>query len=202
MAKEGGTLYVHYLLPILLACTFRIASCAPNRSLELPHKLPTSPAMLDPLSALNVAAAAIQFVDVSYRGVTGIIAAYRSVDISGTQQAFHHLRSTAERLKSSNARLIISLNPDELHRSPTETESSVVSAATEAVHISGALLNALRELDVSEIDAQLQQPWYQRRVKLEAAVKAVWKKEELEALQQKLKDLRDQLSFIILLELR
>ena len=151
--------------------------------------------MLDPLSALNVAAAAIQFVDVSYRGVTGIIAAYRSVNISGTQQAFHHLRSTAERLKSSNVRLINSLSRDELHRSPTEAELSVVLAATEAADISGALLNALRELDLSEFDAQLQQPWHQRRVKLVAAVKAVWKKENLEALQQKLKDLRDRALF-------
>jgi hypothetical protein len=158
--------------------------------------------MLDPLSALNVAAAAIQFVDVSYRCVTGIIAAYRSVDINGTQQAFQHLRNTAETLKSSNVRLINSLNRDELHRSPTETELSVVRAAMEAAEISGALLNALRELDVSEYDAPLRQLWYQRRLKLEAAVKAVWKKEKLEALQQKLKDLRDQLSFVILLELR
>jgi hypothetical protein len=158
--------------------------------------------MLDPLSALNVAAAAIQFVDVSYRGVTGIIVAYRSVNIIGTQQAFHHLRSTAERLKSSNLRLIYSLSRDELHRSPTETELSVVLAATEAADISGAFLNALLELDVSEYDAQLQKLWYQKRVKLVAAIKAVWKKENLEALQQKLKDLRDQLSFVILLELR
>jgi hypothetical protein len=158
--------------------------------------------MLDPLSALNVTAAAIQFVDVSYRCVTGIIAAYRSVNINGTQQAFHHLRSTAERLKSSNLRLIYSLSRDELHRSPTETELSVVLAATEAADISGAFLNALRELDVSEYDAQLQKLWYQKRVKLVAAIKAVWKKEKLEALQQKLKDLRDQLSFVILLELR
>ncbi len=156
----------HTFIICFSSCTFRIAPCAPNRSFELPPKLPTSPIMLDPLSALNVAAAAIQFVDVSYRGVTGIIAAYRSVDISGTQQAFHHLRSTVERLKSSNARLINSLSVNELQRSPTETKLSVVSAALEVAHISGALLNALRELDVSEIDAQLQQPWYQRRVKL------------------------------------
>jgi hypothetical protein len=158
--------------------------------------------MLDPLSALNVTAAAIQFVDVSYRCVTGIIAAYRSVNINGTQQAFHHLRSRAERLKSSNVRLISSLSRDELHRPPTEAELSVVLAATEAAEISGALLNALRKLDVSEYDAPLRQLWYPRRLKLEAAVKAVWKKEKLEALQQKLKDLRDQLSFVILLELR
>lgn len=108
---------------------------------------------------------------------------------------FQQLKDTAERPRSSNVRLKTSLDQDRLGRPPTESENKIIVVATECADIAATLLEALRDFD-------LPGGGYSRLKKIRVGVKAVWNGEKLETLQQKLKDLRDQLMFVILLDLR
>jgi hypothetical protein len=110
--------------------------------------------------------------------MTGIRVAYQAIDRQGAQQVFRDLRDSVERLQSSNFRLISSLNQDQLHRAPTETESQTVIVATECADVARDLLKALGDLDVPETSRQ----WSQRLPKLKAAIKAVLIKKKLEGL--------------------
>lgn len=137
----------------------------------------------------------VQFVDFSHKCLSGIIEIYRSIDSEGSPKVFQQLKDTAERPRSSNVRLKTSLDQDRLGRPPTESENKIIVVATECADIAATLLEVLRDFDLPD-------GGYSRLKKIRVGVKAVWNGEKLETLQQKLKDLRDQLMFVILLDLR
>jgi len=155
--------------------------------------------MLDPMSALNVTAAAVQFVDFSFKCITGIIDAYQSISRTGTPAAFEKLQVAAERMLSSNSRLIKSLNQDTLLRELSDSETDVSDVATECVALATTLLDSLEGFNVLETDGS---KWSEKLPTLKAAIKAVWNRDKLVSLHQKLKSSREELLYLIVLDLR
>lgn len=104
------------------------------------------------------------------------------------------MKETAEKLKSTNVRLKESLTDSRLLRAPTETERQVVSVASEYVEAAEQIVSAFKDLSIGEKSSHLK--------KIHDGLKAVWNQEKLTSLQQELKDSREQLVLVVLLELR
>jgi hypothetical protein len=154
---------------------------------------------MDPISALSVAAAAVQFVDFSFKCITGMIDAYQSISRNGAPAAYENLKVSAERMYSSNSRLLKSLNQDTLLRELNESETEVSAIATECTTSAITLLDAMRGFQIPKI---VDKKWLEKLPILKAAVKSVWNRDKLETLQGKLKASREELLFMIVLDLR
>lgn len=86
------------------------------------------------------------------------------------------------------------LDPDRLGRQLTESEHEVIAVATECAEVAGAPKKAFGDSQLLEASASA-------RKKIGASVRAVYNSEKLETLQEKLEGLRDQLVFVIFLNL-
>jgi hypothetical protein len=149
---------------------------------------------MDPISALGVAAAAVQFADYSGTVVKRLIDVYRFIDSGGSIEEFQVLKGDADKLLTLNQRLKGSLDRNKLRRPRTATEDDLLTIANECIDIGSKLSESLRELDVEKGRSKLET--------LRTAIKAVANKQKLESLRQRLAGLQQQLMSFILLSFR
>lgn len=151
---------------------------------------------MDPVSALSVAAAAIQFLDFSVRCLAGITAVYRSIDSGGSLTDYSDILGTAEMLRSSSTRLRESLSQDMLRRPPTKSEQQVIAVSTQCADIANDLIRTVSPFPPSDLTAASVVN------KIYASFKALLNAKTVQTLQQKIRDVREELVYIVLLDLR
>ena len=149
---------------------------------------------MDPVSALGVASASLQFVDFSSSLVKVIIETYRLIHSKDAWKYFQLLKQNALGLQKWNTRLTSALQPLELQRQPTETEHEVLAVADECLKVSTALLRALAGFDPKDPNSPLEAA--------RVALKAMWKKGKIDSLKQRLDAMREQLMFVVLMNIR
>ena len=149
---------------------------------------------MDPVSALGVAAAAVQFVDFSGSIVRSITDVYRVVESGASLQHLQQMKMDANRLQTLNMRLRRSLRPKQLGRQPNQTEDVILAVADQCIEIAAQLLRALDGFDPKNLDSKIEA--------IRIALRALWKKGKLESLNQRLIELREQLMLVVLLNLR
>ena len=142
---------------------------------------------MDPLSALSVAAAVVQFIDF---GGTIIASTYKIHKSRGKEGEGTDVASIATRLANLNS---------ELERSATFSPTSqidrdIVILCQQCNKAATSLLDALRELNAAS-SATL---WDSFKI----ALRTVWSQGEIDALQTRLETYRQQISMHILAGLR
>jgi hypothetical protein len=149
---------------------------------------------MDPVSALSVAAAAVQFVDFSGHLISQVMEIYRDTNYEGVLPEYEELGTVTERLRAANASLKLSLDENKLKRSLTTSENELVAVANDCNLVATDLQRVLKKL---KFDGR-QSRWD----KLQKAVKGALSKEKIVSLQQRLDSLRQQLIVNILVDLR
>jgi hypothetical protein len=154
---------------------------------------------MDPISALSVAAAAVQFVDFSCKTVGIVISALSSEARTQSPEAtLNNLKGDAKRLKLSNNKLKQSLDQNKLRRPPTETELQVAAVADECIQISQSVLDFIQKVNPENSS----NPASARLKAIRIAFRAKWKKERLDSLKQRLDDATKQLMLVLFMDLR
>ena len=148
--------------------------------------------MLDPFSALSLAAAVVQFVDFGTRLMSKGKEIYQSADGSSAENI--ELEVIYEDLKSLSEKLKATADPISLSRGCLEERALGKLAAT-CKSVADELLTTLRDLRVAEGPHR---KWSSFR----KALKTIWKKEKIEELKSRLEGLRDELSIQFLAILR
>jgi hypothetical protein len=153
---------------------------------------------MDPISALSVAAAAVQFVSFSCSTIQVISRAISSKNETKPQEAISNLNDTAAQLKETNVRLKESLSQDRLRRTLTETEVDIAAISDECITVADRVLNT-----VSGFGGDRGESTALNKLKdIRDAITAVRKKETFDALKQKLDDARNRLMLVVFLDLR
>jgi hypothetical protein len=154
---------------------------------------------MDPISALSVAAATVQFVDFSRKTVGIVISALSSDAVTQSPEAsLNDLKGNAERLKLSNTKLKQSLDQNKLRRPPTETELQVAAVADECIQISQSVLDFIRKVNPENNPS----PASARLKAIRIAFRAAWEKEHLNSLKQRLDGATKQLMLVLFMDLR
>lgn len=103
---------------------------------------------MDPLSSLSVASSAIQIFEFSSKLWSQIRELYQSEN--GTTVAQENILADAARLCSLNSGLCKLLTPENLQRSRTTTEESVVALCKECDDAAEQLVDAIQKLTLEE----------------------------------------------------
>lgn len=103
---------------------------------------------MDPLSSLSVASSAIQIFDFSAKLWKQIRELHQSEQ--GTTLAQETILADAARLRSLNSGLCELLTAENLQRSPTTTEESVVSLCNECGDAAEQLVDVIQKLTLDE----------------------------------------------------
>lgn len=146
--------------------------------------------VLDPLSAVSLAATIVQFVDFSSKIVSKGYHLYGSVD--GALPENQHLNYVITDLKGLNTRLQESQNLAYW----TKDEKALQAIAVQCSVMADELLLRLNCLKVPEGTR------YRRWKSFRQALKSVWNKEDLDKMAATLSDYRSQLEMHILVSLR
>lgn len=151
---------------------------------------------MDPLSALSVAGVTVQFVDFSSKLFSRIWEIYHSA--KADEGNFRDLQVVTERLLSVNHHLESILSPDKLHRHLTSAEQGIALLCKDCGRMAEKSLKVLQELTPDWTSDQKKSVWDNIR----KAFHAVWKKREIEELQRRLDQFRQQLMMEILILLQ
>ena len=152
---------------------------------------------MDPLSALSVAAAVVQFAEYGTGIVSNAHELYKST--SGALSENIDLGVTAARLQtlSGNLQELQRRGKEGREQGPFEQNEQVLGSICEdCVEISEDLVERLSKLRVSE-DSK-----HKRLSALKQAVKTVWSKEKIQETVEKLANLRNELNAHIPVSLR
>jgi len=149
---------------------------------------------MDPISAVGVAATAVQFAAYSGSVVKNLIEFYRFIDSKGSIEEFKILKGDADELRTLNQRLKASLDQSKLRRSRTANEDDLLTVANDCIDIGSRLSEGLCQLDVEKGRSGLEI--------VRTAFKAVANKPKLESLKRRLAELQQKLMTVILVSLR
>jgi hypothetical protein len=149
----------------------------------------------------------------SSKAFSAIIRICRSLDSEGTLRDVDELQKTAQRLNFANVQLETSLEPAQLKRPRTDTETELDAVATECMEVTTPLLDTLRDINQDRDLRDLRSlggdhrsrgssSGFARLRAFRARTKAIWNQEKMDALEHRLKDSREQLMLVILLNLR
>ena len=137
---------------------------------------------MDPLSALGVAAAVVQFLDFSSGLISGTYKIYKAED--GDAPTNQTLRKVATDLKDIS---------DQLNQKG-DSQSGPEQLCRECLDVADELTSVLDRL----MKQEKQSIWSSFRL----ALRAVWSQDKLESLQKRLDNLRQQMSMHFLLSMR
>jgi len=140
---------------------------------------------MDPLSALSVAASAVQFIDFATNLLSGTMEIYRSAE--GAQSATRDLKSIIRHFKELNDSLLLS-------SSDPEGGKDLQQLCLDCSKVAEQLLSALNKISV-EGKATLWKSFI-------VALKSVWSHDEIEVLERRLDMFRRQISMQIIVSLR
>jgi hypothetical protein len=147
---------------------------------------------MDPVSALGVAASAVQFVEFASSLVSSTYEIYQSA--SGGSAANIDLESITSSLKALNADLRHSLSRAASCKELSASDLELNKVCTNCEAVTDRLISALRKLK-----AQKKHSIWDS---FGRALLTVWSKEEVEALQKQLNTFRHQISLQIIASIR
>jgi hypothetical protein len=150
--------------------------------------------VLDPLSALSVAASAVQFIDFARIIVCKSKALYLSTD--GLLQEHKQTETVTMRLKELAESFKALQDPPLSNSDAILTDSHLQTICMECGSISTELLQRLHQLKVP--DQSKHRKWKSFR----QALKSVWSKREIDNMANRLSDLRSELDTEVLNLLR
>jgi hypothetical protein len=150
--------------------------------------------VLDPLSALSVAASAVQFIDFARIIVCKSKALYLSTD--GLLQENKRTETVTMRLKELAERVKALENPPLSNSDANPTDSRLQPICMECGCISTELLQRLHQLKVPH------QSKHRKWKSFRQALKSVWSKRELDNMANRLSELRSELDTEVLNLLR
>jgi hypothetical protein len=151
---------------------------------------------MDPLSALSVAAAVVQFVDFT----SGLLSSTYSIYTSKTGDTKPHadLQTITTSLENVSNALLRSLTEAETQKGgkagSSKNDEDLARLCRECSSIADELLRALSKLR-GQGNHNIWNSFCQ-------ALRTVWKQPEISALQMRLKEYREQISMIILVSVR
>ncbi|PMD58378.1 uncharacterized protein K444DRAFT_563688, partial [Hyaloscypha bicolor E] len=151
---------------------------------------------MDPLSALSVAAAVIQFVDYGAGIVSKGTQLYKSVD--GALGENIELETASIRLQQLSSGVQGSLSQarrDSTQGSPTQVDQDLETICKECVTVSKELVDKLETLKVPGDHR------YKKWKSFRQALKSVWSKEKIEAIAKRLYSLRAELNTHVVVSL-
>ncbi|TGO33742.1 hypothetical protein BHYA_0229g00070 [Botrytis hyacinthi] len=150
---------------------------------------------MDPITALGVAAAVIQFIDYS----TGLALKGREIYKSGELGANVELEEATNRLQNLVEPLRSSLHSGIQNApspSPADADRALKDICTKCVDLSEELSGLLGSL---KLNLSVKHP---RLASFQQAVRAVWNEEKIQGLKSRLGDLRSNLETHVLVDLR
>ncbi|KAF7943100.1 hypothetical protein EAE96_011043 [Botrytis aclada] len=150
---------------------------------------------MDPITALGVAAAVIQFIDYG----TGLALKGREIYKSGELRANVELGEATNRLQNLVEPLRSSLHlgtQNTSSSSPTNADQALKDICTECIDLSEELSVLLGSL---KLNSSVKYP---RLASFQQAVKAVWNEENIQGLKSRLGYLRSNLETHVLVDLR
>ncbi|THV48832.1 hypothetical protein BGAL_0225g00100 [Botrytis galanthina] len=150
---------------------------------------------MDPVAALGVAAAVIQFIDYG----TGLALKGREIYKSGELGANAELGQATNRLQNLVEPLRISLHSEFQNApssSPADADRAIKDICTKCIDLSEELSGLLGSL---KLNLSVKHP---RLASFQQAVKAVWNEEKIQGLKSRLGDLRSNLETHVLVDLR
>ena len=168
---------------------------------------------MDPLSALSVAASIVQFVGFTSTVVSRIYEAVRSR--RGELRQHGELKDETHKLLALSNDVERILRPEVLRRPLTPVETALEDVCKECHNKAMDLMELLTELELKpqedgeDLGSKLNQGGEAQpskpRIKwkdVQQAVKAIWRQQDIGALQQRLSDARERLMLTILVSLR
>jgi hypothetical protein len=150
--------------------------------------------VLDPMSALSVAASAVQFVDFTRMIVCKSKDLYLSTD--GVLQENKQTETVTMRLKELADSVGVLATPPLSNSGSSRTNSRLQKICMECGSISTELLQRLHQLKLP--DQSKHRKWKSFR----QALKSVWSKREIDNMAKKLSDLRAELDTEVLILLK
>ena len=150
--------------------------------------------VLDPMSALSIAASAVQFVDFARMIVCKTKDLYLSTD--GVLQENKQTETVTMRLKELAKSIRVPATPPLSNSGSSLTNSRLQKICMECSSVSTELLERLHQLKVP--DQSKDRKWKSFR----QALKSVWSKREIDNMGKKLSDLRAELDTEVLIQLR
>lgn len=145
---------------------------------------------LDPTSALSLAAAIVQFVDFSSKLVSKGYHIYQSAN--GALPENLELEGISRDLSLINVKLRANQSSGPM----TKDQESLESLSNDCTKMADELLGRLEKLKVTD-DTK-----HRKLKSFRQALKTVWNKQALDEMSSRLKDLRAQLEFHVLLSLK
>ncbi|PMD33834.1 hypothetical protein L207DRAFT_535085 [Hyaloscypha variabilis F] len=149
--------------------------------------------MLDPLTALSVAGNIVQFVDFSIKLVARGTELYNSADGASIGNA--ELEVIANDLQELNSRLQPSPPAPDTVKTNWTADTALHKLTEQCSTVAGELLQALNRL---KVEGTSNRRWKSVR----QALKALMKKDEVDAIVQRLQHFRDELNLHILVSMR
>lgn len=153
----------------------------------------TSDDMLDPLTVLSVTGAIVQFIDFSSKLLTKSHEIYESA--SGASIDNTQLECIAKDLEGLTARLKTSPSKQSLGTPISKSDPTLLKLVDQCASVAAELLKALSELKVRRTTNT-------RWESFRKALKSVWKKEEVDNINTRLRNIREELHLHVLVTLR
>ncbi|OGM43278.1 hypothetical protein ABOM_008653 [Aspergillus bombycis] len=143
---------------------------------------------MDPISILAVVSAAVEFIDFGYKVTSTALEIYKSAN-GATSQNFD-----LEVVTSSLDMILKKLRQPELGTSITIEEENIIELSKSCQEVAGQMLQVLNDVKASQADGGIKA--------FRKAIKAVWKREEIERLALRLHTFRSQINFSLTVSLR
>lgn len=144
---------------------------------------------MEAISTLRVAGSAIQVIDYGVRFLSTLRELSRSDD--GTIEEFRDKRTGAQHLRQLARSLVVPLRKERSLRPLSDLEQSILSLCTETNRVGEQLVKKLDEL---RLDGKKATAVSAAR----AALSTLWRRDDIEALEQQLLNQRDSLTSAIL----
>jgi hypothetical protein len=152
--------------------------------------------MLDPLTALSVAGTIVQFVDFSYKVITGSVQLYKSGNgVLKTNEVLDLVTSDLLKLTTKLHRL------DDIQGSQSDDEKALIDLCTSSNDIADEILSKLKTLKSQSLGKDIKGRVLLRHktwATFRGAIKSAWKEEELSKLNQRLSGLKQSLELRVL----
>lgn len=148
--------------------------------------------MLEPLSAISLASAIVQFVDFGSKLVSGSLELYRSADGSSVTDA--ELEAVATDIVRINDKLAVTAAANVQHATPSPDDMVLRNLAQSCNLISKELLQALR-------DRKVRGP-HKRWQSFRKALAVTWDKERIGDLERRLSRIQSQINSRIIMMIR
>lgn len=147
---------------------------------------------MDPISALNVAAATLQFLDFTGKVAAGTYQVYKRGSAHTTRHG--DIKTLTTSLTELNDELQVSLATQEMVQKPTRLDKDLAELGKKCNEVGQRLINALERLQIQD----KQTIWSSFGI----ALRSIWNDGDIDSLFKDLADYRAQMAMHILVAMR